>query len=118
MLRAWEDERRGVNASYSVGLLAAEDGVIEDTIEGLPAARAGIGAGMKIIAVNGRRFTIQVFRDALTAGKNSKEPLQLIVENTDYVRTFNLDYHGGEKYPHLVRDESKPDMLTDIVRPR
>jgi hypothetical protein len=40
----------------------------------------------------------------------------LIVENTDYFRTFNLDYHGGEKYPHLVREESKPDMLTDITR--
>jgi len=38
------------------------------------------------------------------------------VENTDYFRTFNLDYHEGEKYPHLVRDESKPDLLTDIVR--
>ena len=105
-------------ALFSVGLLAAEDGVIEDTIEGSPAARAGIGPGMKIIAVNGRRFTIQIFRDALAAGKNSKEPLQLIVENTDYFRTFNLDYHGGERYPHLVRDESKPDMLTDMVRPR
>ena len=30
---------------------------------------------MKIVAVNGRRFTIQVLRDALAAGKNSKEPL-------------------------------------------
>jgi len=106
-----------VNASYSIGLLAGEDGVIEDTIEGLPEARAGIGPGMKIVAVNGRRFTIQVLRDALAAGKNSKEPLQLIIENTEYFRTFNLDYHGGEKYPHLIRDESKPDMLTDIVRP-
>jgi hypothetical protein len=66
--------------------------------------------------VNGHRFTIQVFRDALLAAKTNKEPLQLIVENTDYFRTFNLDYHGGEKYPHLVREESKPDMLTDITR--
>lgn len=115
-MRAWEDEHRGVNASFSVGFIAGEDGAIEDTIEGMDAARAGIGPGMKIIAVNGRRFTIQVFRDALAAAKTNKEPLQLIVENTDYFRTFNLDYHGGEKYPHLVREESKPDMLTDITR--
>jgi predicted metalloprotease with PDZ domain len=115
-MRAWEDEHREVNASFSVGLIAGEDGVIEDTIEGLDAARAGIGPGMKIIAVNGHRFTIQVLRDALAAEKNTKEPLQLIVDNTDYFRTFNLDYHGGEKYPHLVREDSKPDLLTDIVR--
>jgi hypothetical protein len=68
-----------------------------------------------VVAVNGRRFTPQVFRDALASGMNSKEPLQLLVENTDYFRTFNLDYHEGEKYPHLIRDESKPDLLTAIV---
>jgi hypothetical protein len=27
-----------------------------------------------------------------------------------------LDYHGGERYPHLVRDESKPDLLSDILK--
>jgi predicted metalloprotease with PDZ domain len=114
--RAWEDEHRGIDASFSIGLLAGEDGVIADTIEGMSAARAGIGPGMKIVAVNGRRFTIQILRDALAARKTSKEPLQLIVENTEYFRTFNLDYHDGEKYPHLVRDESRPDQLTDITR--
>ncbi len=118
MMKAREDDRKEINASFSIGLILKEDGMIEDTIEGMDAARAGIGPAMKIVAVNGRRFTPQVFRDALAAGKNSSQPLQLIVENTDYFRTFNLDYHGGEKYPHLVRDESKPDLLTDIIRPR
>lgn len=116
IMRAWEDDHRTIDASFSVGLLIHEDGEIQDTIEGMDAARAGIGPGMKIIAVNGRRFTPQVFRDALYEGKNSSRPLQLLVENTDYYRTFSLDYHGGEKYPHLEREESKKDELTDIVR--
>ncbi len=84
----------------------------------MAAAQAGIGPEMKIVAVNGRRFNFQVFRDALSAGKSGSQPLQLLIENTDYFRTFSIDYHGGEKYPHLVRDESKPDMLTDILRAR
>ncbi len=117
-MKAWEDSHSEINASFSIGVIVKADGEIEDTIEGMDAARAGIGPAMKIVAVNGRRFTPQVFRDALAAGKGSSQPLQLIVENTDYFRTFNLDYHGGEKYPHLVRDESKPDLLTDIIRPR
>jgi predicted metalloprotease with PDZ domain len=116
IMRAWEADHREINAAFSIGALIKEDGEIEDTIEGMDAARAGIGPGMKIIAVNGRRFTPQFFRDALTAGKNSTQPLQLLVENTDYFRTFNLNYHGGEKYPHLVRDDSKKDSLTDIIR--
>jgi len=38
------------------------------------------------------------------------------VENTGYYKTYKLDYHGGERYPHLVRDESKPDLLTEIYK--
>ncbi len=117
MMRGWEDYHHAINASFSVGLIVKEDGEIDDTIEAMDAARAGIGPGMKVVAVNGRRFTPQVFRDGLSAGKNNTQPLELLVENTDYFRTFRLDYHGGEKYPHLVRDESKPDMLSDIIRP-
>jgi len=118
MMQAWEDDHAEINASFSIGLIVKPDGEIEDTIEGMDAARAGIGPGMKIVAVNGRRFSFQVFRDALSQGVNGSQPLQLLIEDTDYFRTFNLDYHGGEKYPHLVRDESKPDVLTDILRPR
>jgi len=73
---------------------------------------------MKVVAVNGRRFTADVLRDALRAGKNSSQPLELLVENSDYYKTYKLDYRGGEKYPHLVRDDSKPDMLSDIIKPR
>ena len=115
MARTTELEYHTINAAYSIGLLLKEDGEVVDTIEGMDAARAGIGPGMKLLAVNGRRFAPNVFRDALRAGKNSSQPLELLVENTDYFRTFKLDYHGGEKYPHLVRDESQPDMLSDII---
>jgi predicted metalloprotease with PDZ domain len=116
MMRAWEDDHRTLNAAFSVGLIIKENGDIEDTIEGMDAAHTGIGPGMKILAVNGRRFTPQVFRDALYQGKNTSQQLQLLIENTDYFRTFVLDYHGGEKYPHLVREESKPDTMTEIIR--
>ena len=107
---------RSVNAHYSVGLVAGSDGVIQDTVEGMVAAKAGIGPGMKIVAVNGRRFSADVWRDAMQAAKTSPSPIELIVENTDYFRVVKLDYHGGERYPHLVRDESKPDLLTEIYR--
>jgi predicted metalloprotease with PDZ domain len=104
------------DAAFSVGLDLREDGTITDTIEGMPAAKAGIGPGMKLIAVNGRQFSADVLHDALKGGKNSNQPLELLVENTDYYKTYKLDYHGGEKYPHLVRDESKPDLLSDILK--
>src|ERR1700716_747301 len=105
-----------IDVAYSIGLDLRDDGGITDTIEGMPAAKAGIGPGMKVVAVNGRKFAAEVLRDALKAGKNSSEPLALPVENTDYYKTYMLDYHGGERYPHLVRDESKPDLLSEILK--
>jgi predicted metalloprotease with PDZ domain len=107
-----------MNTAYSIGLLLKEDGSILDTVEGMPAARSGVGPGMKLVAVNGRRFSFDVLRDALRLGNDSSGPLELLVENTEYFKTYKLDYHGGEKYPHLVRDEAKPDRLTEIIRPR
>jgi predicted metalloprotease with PDZ domain len=118
MRRGGESNWHFIDAAYSIGLNLREDGTITDTIEGMPAALAGIGPGMKLIAVNGRKYSADVLHDALKAGKGSTAPLELIVENTDYFETFRLDYHGGERYPHLVRDESKPDLLTEIYKPR
>jgi hypothetical protein len=27
-----------------------------------------------------------------------------------------LDYHDGERFPHLERDASKPDLLEQIIK--
>jgi predicted metalloprotease with PDZ domain len=116
MQRAAEGNFHGVDVADSLGLDLREDGTITDTIEAMPAALAGIGPGMKLIAVNGRQYSPDILRDALKAGKGGTAPLELLVENTDYFKTYKLDYHGGERYPHLVRDESKPDLLSEIYK--
>ena len=116
MERGAEISSHGVNAAYSIGLEMREDGMITDTIEGMAAAKSGIGPGMKLIAVNGRKYSPEVLRDALKAGNGGSTPLELLVENTEYYRTYKLDYHGGERYPHLVRDDSRADLLTEIYK--
>ncbi len=62
LLRIWIAPRgratqESIDAHYSVGLLVGSDGVVRDTVEGMIAAQSGIGPGMKIVAVNGRRFS-------------------------------------------------------------
>jgi hypothetical protein len=40
------------------------------------------------------------------------------VETGEYFQTYQLAYKGGEKYPHLERDESvKADLIGDIIKP-
>jgi predicted metalloprotease with PDZ domain len=116
MWRLAEQQRKFINAEYSVGMLLRDDGTILDTVHGMMAADAGIGPGMKVIAVNSRKFTPEVWHDALKATKTASGPLQLLVENTDYFTTYSLNYHGGEMYPHLERETGQPDLLSDIVK--
>jgi predicted metalloprotease with PDZ domain len=105
-----------VPAAFALGLELRDDGGITDTIEGEIAAKAGIGPGMKVVAVNGRRFAPEILRDTIKAAKNGSAPIELLVENSDYYKTYKLDYHGGEMYPHLVRDTAKPDLLSEILK--
>jgi len=105
-----------VPAGVAIGLNLRDDGGIVDTVENEIAAQAGIGPGMKVVAVNGRRFSPEVLRDAIKSSKSTRDTIDLLVENTDYYKTYKLDYHGGERYPHLVRDESKPDLLNEIMK--
>jgi len=116
--RSAERSENLVDEAFSVGLVLKDDGEVSDTIEGMTAAKAGIGPGMRVVAVNGRKFSADVLHDAIKTAKNSSDPIELLVENTDYYKTFKLDYHEGEKHPHLVRDESKPDLLGEIIKAR
>jgi len=116
LFAAREQDRKAQDLSFSLGLLLNETGGVVDSVPGKPAYQAGIGPGMRIAAVNRRKYTADVMNDALTAAKNSGEPIELLVENTDYFKAYRVDYHGGRRYPHLVRDESKPDVLSDIIR--
>lgn len=100
----------------SIGLLIASDGSVVDVTHDGPAYKAGIGPGMKIVAVNGAQYSSDGIREAIEAAKNGTEPITIITSNGARFETRQIDYHGGEKYPHIVRDESHPDYLTEIYR--
>ncbi len=107
----------GLDLSFSLGMIVSKDGDIRDVIPGLPAYTAGLGPGMKLIGVNGRKWSKDVMRSVLRAGVHSKQPLALLAENGDYLTTYQVDYHGGEQYPHLVRVDAQPDILGEIIKP-
>ena len=117
-VRAIERARQWTYLTFSLGLLLSTDGTVIDVNPDLPAAKAGLAPGMKLLAVNGRTWTGDRGRKAIAAARNSASPIELLTESGDYLKTFRVDYHGGERYPRLVRDPSKPDYLTRILSPR
>jgi predicted metalloprotease with PDZ domain len=116
-VRDLEDGRERVEMAYSLGLRLSAAGLVADVLPGGAAYKAGLGPGMTVVAVDGKAYTSNVLRDAVRAAKGRATPLQLLVNNEGALRTFALDYHGGERYPRLTRDESKPDLLTRIITP-
>jgi predicted metalloprotease with PDZ domain len=115
--KAMEKARNDVDARFSIGLSLDDKGGIHDVIFDSLAGKAGIAPGTTLVAVNGRKYNPDILRDALKAGKGNGPSLELLVMNGDYYKTYTLNYHDGEKYAHLVRDESKPDVLGDIIKP-
>ena len=111
--------RRGnTGDAYSIGLQLGDDGSVNDSMIGSPAFDAGITSGMKIVGVNGRVYTHDLLEDAVKAAKNGSSAIDLMVVIDDYYKTFAVKYQGGERYPHLKRDEGKPDLLDELIKAR
>lgn len=103
--------------TYTIGLNLNTEGVVTDAIFGGPAFKAGLAPGMKVVGVNGRLFTPDIFADAIKASATNSRPIELLAIVNDYYKTCTIDYHGGERYPHLVRNPNRPDYLADLLKP-
>ena len=119
--RSEEIVSQEVDVEYSLGFHVHATGGEEsdrilDVIPGSPADKAGLAPGMHLLAVNGRRWTPELLRDAIKRAGNNKEPIDLLAENNDYFQTYRVEYHGGEKYPHLEATSGKTDVLAEISR--
>jgi predicted metalloprotease with PDZ domain len=113
-----EEANKGVDLAADLGLRLGSDGAVTDVIPEKAADKAGLAPGMKLVAVNGRRWSTQLLHTAVAATKTSAQPLELLVENEEYFRTYRLDYHEGAKYPRLERDTAREDLLSLIFKPR
>lgn len=103
--------------SYSLGFTITPDSKLDDVIVGSPANQSGIGPGMKLIAVNGRKWTPEALHGAIKAAQGNALPIELLVENGQFFQTYSVSYHDGDKNPHLERASGQPDLLEVMLTP-
>nr|WP_243040013.1 peptidase M61 [Dyella sedimenti] len=113
-----QSPRHLYNFAWSIGLTLNDQGQVNDVRWDGPAFKAGVSTGATLVAVNGQAFSNDVLKDAITAAKTGKAPIQLMLKYQGGFRTVAVDYHGGLQYPHLVRVEGTPDYLSEIIAPR
>jgi predicted metalloprotease with PDZ domain len=116
MYKVHEGTDKSIDLTASIGLLLKDDGTVTDIIPGKAADHAKLGPGMKLVAVNGRRWSSDLLKEAV-AGTKGGGKLELLVENAQFFKTHALDYKDGEKYPKLERVEGSADLISEILKP-
>ncbi len=113
---ATEQVRQNTSVAFSLGLRLNPDGTITDVLPEKVAAKAGIGPGMKIVAVNDRKYSSDVLREEIRDTRRNTSSIELLVANGKSFSTYKLNYRDGEKYPALERN-GQPALLDETLRP-
>jgi predicted metalloprotease with PDZ domain len=103
---------------HSLGFQALPDGTLQDVWVGSPAYAAGLGPGDKLTAVNGKPYTAELLTAAVHDSKTNTAPITLTATRDDESKTFEIDYHGGERYSALVRNNNPDILTTAILQPK
>jgi len=118
LIKSDEEVTDNLDLRYSLGFRLDKNGAIIDVQPESKAWAAGISPGMKLVAVNGRRFTKGVLRDAVKGTKPARATIKLLIEHDDYFREVSLDVDGGERYPTLTRKAGGDDVIGRILAPQ
>ena len=114
--------RKFLDLSYSLGLVVSTEpdsgGKVLDVLWNGPAFTAGLAPGMKLLAINGRKFDDERVDEELKAAQGSKAPIEILAQDLDSYTTVRIDYHAGPMYPHLTRVAGAADRLDEIIAPK
>jgi predicted metalloprotease with PDZ domain len=113
-----ELEGKGVNAMFSIGMFLGADGRVKDVLWHGPAFKAGLAPGMKLVSIDGHAFSAQALGDAIVAAQRSGKSLEIRASNDGGIGVYKVDYTGGLKYSHLVREPGTTDYLKQILAPK
>ncbi|WP_296000380.1 M61 family metallopeptidase [Rugamonas sp.] len=112
-----EERAKSANFQYSLGFSVGAEGKVEALQWDGPGFRAGLSLGTTLLAVNGRAYKDEALRAAVSAAKDGKAAIELLVKKGNVYRTIALDYHDGLRYPQLERIAGTPDRLSTILQP-
>lgn len=113
-----KNSKGGASFTYSLGFSLDKEGKVSGTLWNSPAFNAGIVTGAQVMAVNGKAYDTDTIKDAITAAKASKEPIQLLVKRGDRFMTVPVDYHGGLRYPWIEPAAAGEQPLDRLLAPR
>ncbi|GAA4773936.1 M61 family metallopeptidase [Stakelama sediminis] len=112
------EKKGGLDLTIGLGLAIAKDGNVEAVQWNSPAFQAGMDIADKIVAINGKDYDPKLMKQAVTDAKDSKDPIRLLLKKDDGYHEIAIDYHGGLRYPHLVKIGKGETGLDRLLAPQ
>jgi len=111
-------DARSLPLAFSLGLTLDKDGKVTASQWDSPAFKAGIVTGARITGVNGKAYTPEGLRAAITLAKGGNVPIQLLVQRGEAIAAVAVPYYGGLRYPWIERTGSGAAGLDLLLAPR
>ncbi len=109
---------KSASFAYSLGFNIGKEDKLTSVLWGSPAFNAGLTTGLTLVSVNGRLYSEDVLKDAVTAAKTSNVPIRLAVKRGDELRIVDIAWTGGLRYPRFVKSGKVPGALDRLLAPR
>jgi predicted metalloprotease with PDZ domain len=111
-------QRAGIDAYDSLGATFSLSGDVVDLLLDSPADKARLSPGMKILGVNGRKWSHANLVEAMGV-EGGEQPIELLMADGDILRTIQLHYFQGPQFWTLEKPSSESDdLLLKILQAR
>ncbi len=104
----------GADRRHSIGVSINDQGEITGVVPGSAADSAGLGPGMRILAVDGWVYSKERLDEAIA----ERRALELSVAWGERVNTATIEYTGGPAWPVWELLKGRNDVLGAIARAR
>ena len=106
------------NLGYSGGLVIGAAGAIEQVVWDSAAFAAGLTVGDTIVAVNDKPFNDDLLKAEITAAKSGTAPIRLLIKTSDRLRSVDLAWNGGLRFPRLAKTGTSDGPLDVLLMPK
>jgi len=112
-----EKDAEILDLTYTIGVTMGKGGEIGSVAWDSPLFNAGVPKGSTIVAINGREYSDDAFKSAITEAKTTRRPIQLLVKDGNLYKTVPLTYYDGLRYPTLEKVRAGRSSLDALLMP-
>jgi predicted metalloprotease with PDZ domain len=106
-----------LDLTHSIGGRVGAGGTLTEVRWGGPLFEAGLMSGATLVAVDGRAYSDEALKAAITAAKTGKEPIRLLVKEGTRLREVPIDYQAGLRWPWLQKTAKNDASLDRLLTP-